>query len=283
MTISTDAIFIQKRQKYNLVLESFINQLEIKVLGQGANQNTHHLKELILPAFLLIYGLADCNLVLRHKKKLLTFRTGSLYLFEPFEPLTLIEEEACSGPYLYVYFSLDSISDQNIFKRFAYADGDQVFQHCSQKKLGAAMEKICQASLRDEPDSNFLLRYALRGLIAYIMFTKLHYHPQLNISSPQEANLIDLTFAYAKQHLKEPINIKKLASTIGVSCRQLDRIFKKALQEPPSRAITRFKLKQAIQMLKAGISVKETARSLGYASPSHFSSVFKAVLGTSPT
>lgn len=74
-----------------------------------------------------------------------------------------------------------------------------------------------------------------------------------------------------------------LATELGVSLRQLQRIFKEELDITPNAFITMLKMEEAATMLKAeDKNISEVAYAIGYSDPAYFTKVFKKYFGKSP-
>jgi AraC-like DNA-binding protein len=77
-------------------------------------------------------------------------------------------------------------------------------------------------------------------------------------------------------------SVKALAKACGVSVRVLERLFLPALGDTPRRWLKRLRMERAVELLRDGSSIKETAACLGYEDPSHFSREFKKNYGFAP-
>ena len=88
-----------------------------------------------------------------------------------------------------------------------------------------------------------------------------------------EVNMSDHTFG-----------VDALADDVGLSRRQLERRVRAVCGETPGEVIRRLRLERAAQYLKAESgTVAEIAFSVGYQSPSHFSTAYRRHFGTSPS
>lgn len=86
-----------------------------------------------------------------------------------------------------------------------------------------------------------------------------------------------------ESNLEELINLDDLASLVGVSRRQLERLFKKYLGCVPRRYYLDLRLKKARQLLmQTPCSVSEIAIACGFVSASHFSKSYREMFGLSP-
>ena len=76
--------------------------------------------------------------------------------------------------------------------------------------------------------------------------------------------------------------VKALAGNCGVSVRALEMFFSSAKREPPRRWLKRLRMERAIELLRDGSNVNQTADCLGYQDRSHFSRAFKKHCGLAP-
>jgi AraC-like DNA-binding protein len=78
-------------------------------------------------------------------------------------------------------------------------------------------------------------------------------------------------------------SVTKLAKLCGISSRTLERHFYAYMKKSPKSWLAEQRQRHGWALLCSGLSVKETAASLGYRHPTHFSRDFKKHLGSSPT
>ena len=85
-------------------------------------------------------------------------------------------------------------------------------------------------------------------------------------------------------NIKEPIGQVDLAGFVGLSRRQLQRLFQKYLLCTPSRYYLQLRLQRARQLLlQTNLSVVEISEQTGFVSNSHFSKSYKEFYGYSPS
>lgn len=86
-----------------------------------------------------------------------------------------------------------------------------------------------------------------------------------------------------ESNLEELINLDELAALVGISRRQLERLFKKYVGCVPRRYYLNLRLKKARQLLlQTPSSVSEIAIACGFVSASHFSKSYREMFGLSP-
>jgi transcriptional regulator GlxA family with amidase domain len=84
-------------------------------------------------------------------------------------------------------------------------------------------------------------------------------------------------------NLGEPLPTEEIAQLVGVSRRQLERLFKQHLDELPSRYYAELRLARARRLLQqTSQSILQIALSCGFASGSHFSNAYRARFERTP-
>lgn len=103
---------------------------------------------------------------------------------------------------------------------------------------------------------------------------------RLQISDqPKLAEVTELMEA----NIEEPIELEELACYVGISRRQLERLFLKHLDCTPSRYYLKLRLDRARQLLKQSTnSIIEVASMCGFVSAPHFSRCYRKYIGISP-
>lgn len=101
----------------------------------------------------------------------------------------------------------------------------------------------------------------------------------LTTAQPKLAEVTELMEA----NIEEPIELEELASYVGISRRQLERLFLKHLNCTPSRYYLKLRLDRARQLLKqTTCSIIEVASMCGFVSAPHFSRCYRKYIGISP-
>ena len=86
-----------------------------------------------------------------------------------------------------------------------------------------------------------------------------------------------------EQNIEEPISPSVLAQEVGMSTRQLERLFRRYLNRSPKRYYMEIRLSKARNLLmQTDMSVINVALACGFASPSHFSKCYRAHYNTTP-
>lgn len=89
--------------------------------------------------------------------------------------------------------------------------------------------------------------------------------------------------ALVEANMEEPLAPTDIADRLGISTRQLERLFEKFLNTSPKRYITEMRLHRARNLIvQTEQSITDIAMACGFNSTSHFSKVFRSHFGVSP-
>lgn len=89
--------------------------------------------------------------------------------------------------------------------------------------------------------------------------------------------------AIVEARMEDPLAPCELADLLGISTRQLERLFGRYLNTSPKRYITEMRLHRARNLIvQSEQSITEIAMACGFNSTSHFSKVFRSHYGISP-
>ncbi|MFW6345654.1 MAG: GlxA family transcriptional regulator, partial [Halomonas sp.] len=95
-------------------------------------------------------------------------------------------------------------------------------------------------------------------------------------------SLVDAV-ALMEANIEEPLTTHELAEHLGLSRRQLERLFKKHLQAVPSRYYLNLRLRRARRLLReGGRPAGEIALLTGFSSAAHFSTAYRNHFGVTP-
>lgn len=89
--------------------------------------------------------------------------------------------------------------------------------------------------------------------------------------------------AIMEANIEDPVSPSLIAEELGISTRQLERLFVRFLNSTPKHYFMEMRLNRARNLLvQSEQSVTEIAMACGFQTTSHFSKVFRAHFGTSP-
>ena len=102
---------------------------------------------------------------------------------------------------------------------------------------------------------------------------------RIGVRHPKLSQVIQMM----ERNIEEPISPSILAKEVGMSTRQLERLFRRYLNRSPKRYYMELRLSKARNLLmQTDMSVINVALACGFASPSHFSKCYRAHYDTTP-
>jgi transcriptional regulator GlxA family with amidase domain len=83
--------------------------------------------------------------------------------------------------------------------------------------------------------------------------------------------------------LENPLSPSEISACVGLSTRQLERLFSRYLRSTPKSYYTKLRLENARSLLQqTSMKVIDVAFASGFNSPSHFSRLYKKNFGSTP-
>ncbi len=102
---------------------------------------------------------------------------------------------------------------------------------------------------------------------------------RIGVRHPKLSQVIQIM----ENNIEEPISPSILAQDVGMSTRQLERLFRRYLNRSPKRYYMELRLQKARNLLmQTDMSVINVALACGFASPSHFSKCYRAHYDNTP-
>ncbi|EET47082.1 GlxA family transcriptional regulator [Thalassobium sp. R2A62] len=102
---------------------------------------------------------------------------------------------------------------------------------------------------------------------------------RIGVRHPKLSQVIQMM----ENNIEEPISPSILAKDVGMSTRQLERLFRRYLKRSPKRYYMELRLQKARNLLmQTDMSVINVALACGFASPSHFSKCYRSHYQTTP-
>jgi transcriptional regulator GlxA family with amidase domain len=127
---------------------------------------------------------------------------------------------------------------------------------------GAVADQLIYNSIRTDQDTQ-----------------RLSVPTRIGVRHPKLSKVIQMM----EQNIEEPISPSILAQQVGMSTRQLERLFRRYLNRSPKRYYMELRLQKARNLLmQTDMSVINVALACGFASPSHFSKCYRAHYETTP-
>ncbi len=102
---------------------------------------------------------------------------------------------------------------------------------------------------------------------------------RIGVRHPKLSSVIQMM----ENNIEEPQSPSILAKEVGMSTRQLERLFRRYLNRSPKRYYMELRLQKARNLLmQTDMSVINVALACGFTSPSHFSKCYRAQYNTTP-
>ena len=102
---------------------------------------------------------------------------------------------------------------------------------------------------------------------------------RIGVRHPKLSRVIQIM----ETNIEEPISPAVLAKDVGMSTRQLERLFRRYLSRSPKRYYMELRLQKARNLLmQTDMTVINVALACGFASPSHFSKCYRSHYNTTP-
>jgi len=102
---------------------------------------------------------------------------------------------------------------------------------------------------------------------------------RIGVRHPKLSSVIQMM----EGNIEEPVSPSILARDVGMSTRQLERLFRRYLNRSPKRYYMELRLQKARNLLmQTDMSVINVALACGFASPSHFSKCYRSHYDTTP-
>ncbi|WP_425046444.1 GlxA family transcriptional regulator [Primorskyibacter sp. S87] len=134
--------------------------------------------------------------------------------------------------------------------------------HHGETLANAVADQLIYSSIRTDQDSQ-----------------RLSVPTRIGVRHPKLSQVIQMM----ENNIEEPISPSVLAKDVGMSTRQLERLFRRYLNRSPKRYYMELRLQKARNLLlQTDMSVINVALACGFASPSHFSKCYRAHYDTTP-
>lgn len=275
--------FVDVSEEKHDDLERAASRMSVRILGHGRRVvDIDRIDEFIGPTFLIVRYISG-QVAIRHGTSCIILRPGSTYIFYPYEVYSGVRVGSDLPDFIYVNFDIRPFSVRNMFIQNTIASADTLPSSEAYSKASSALEVLCSPSSDSIYGNRIMLELSVRGILSYMLFDPVNDPSHPFITTRKNSDLIDSAFLYVDEHLSDPINIGTIAKAINTSRTTLDRVFSDEANIAPIKALTRFKMEKAIELMDDGYSVNRTARELGYSSAFHFSNTFLSVMGRRPS
>jgi len=138
-----------------------------------------------------------------------------------------------------------------------------ITNHVGHQVAAAAADQLIHHRIREGSEGQ---RMALRA--------------RLGVSHPKLLSVI----SSMEENLEYPVNCSELAQIVGLSTRQLERLFRKYLNQAPTRYYLKLRLDRArYLLLQTSMPILDVALACGFVSASHFSKCYREYFKRTPS
>ncbi len=142
------------------------------------------------------------------------------------------------------------------------------------------VERVCLHYLQRNPDKFHLVANLIEQFL--LSFPKHPFLIDTNLSS-SNAIVYQRAVHVMEENIEQWLSVPEIAQKCNVSVTYLKEVFMKHSGLGIHKYFLKLKLSQAYQMLQSGQSADDVSKTLGFSSPSYFSTVYKRENGVSPT
>ena len=128
-----------------------------------------------------------------------------------------------------------------------------------------------------------IARATARNLVVYHRRTGGQSQHSAMLELDAKSDRVQMALAYARQNLREPLTLEKLAEAACLGPRQFTRVFRAETGQSPAKAIENLRLEAARFMLEQGrLSLEEIARATGFGDRERMRRSFLRAFGQTP-
>lgn len=146
----------------------------------------------------------------------------------------------------------------------------------------AAM-RLCQDVLDDRIDSPWELSSRSYDLAMKLLALAQQSEQSQQAGNRQRLPAVERAIHYAREHLKEELDVDALARVAGLSRHHFSRLFAASEGMGPGEYLARLRLRQAVRLLQTtDMAIKNIAADCGFSDANYFSKAFRKAYGLSP-
>ncbi len=173
---------------------------------------------------------------------------------------------------------LEEFEDVNLTKSIFVIDGNRITTAGGTASIDLMLKIVADDHGED-------LANAVADILIYSSIRtdqdtqRLSIPTRIGVRHPKLSRVIQLM----ESNIEDPISPATLAQEVGMSTRQLERLFRRYLTRSPKRYYMELRLSKARNLLmQTDMTVINVALACGFASPSHFSKCYRAHYDTTP-
>lgn len=247
--------FITPSIPYTLSISCFVLESDPAIMRAPSTLPDHRL-------ILVLQGEG----VLTLDSSTLRVRAGSLVLAMRGEVMSIVP----SDDFNYIYIAFDGARADELFRRFAISPFNRHFDGYD------GLIPLWRDSLSRADEQTVDL--AAEGMLLYTF-------SRISIKASEQGELISRVIAISEEGFADPdLTITAIADELGYNAKYLSHAFKSRMGMGYSEYLRSIRIKYAVSLFDHGIdSIKNVALLSGFADPLYFSTVFKKIIGRSPS
>ncbi|WP_319446894.1 MULTISPECIES: AraC family transcriptional regulator [unclassified Mycobacterium] len=150
-----------------------------------------------------------------------------------------------------------------------------------QNMMGAILRFL--RSVNTGADRRVLAPMYLQEIVYRLLQAEQCHHLIDSASSEIDVNPVSAAVDYVRAHMNQRVTVNEMAERVRMSPSAFAHHFRESIGVSPYQFVKRVRLERArVLLVEEGLSVRETARQVGYSSLSHFISEFKRRYGVTP-
>lgn len=211
---------------------------------------------------------------------------GSTYLAPPKSIVLMNPEEAHTGfsaeglplTYRMLYPSVDCV--QKIASELQM-DGTLYFRDAVIQDEGLAKRILSLHVLLEQSQDQLAQQTLFLEVLSAVFnrYTSIQTNPA---RCSQEHRAVQLMKDYFHDNFKSNISLEQLVALTNLNRSYLIRVFRQAVGMPPYTYLNQIRVERAKQFLRQGMSIAETAITVGMSDQSHLTRHFKRIVGIPP-
>lgn len=211
---------------------------------------------------------------------------GSLLVIQPWEEVFGVPGDVKKSYEKYIHIAVEKSFFQRVAKA-ASGGGEYKFGRIHNVYSKQLLDLIgnYQREMMDYGESFPLMLEGICIQIVFQLLRDLNSEPVANKSRRNKDNkYINKAISFMHEYYGSDITINDICKLIYLSPCHFKRVFKDYTGQTPYQYLMRIRLEKAKEILSGkDISIDEVARLCGFVNSGHFSTVFKRIIGISPS
>lgn len=229
---------------------------------------------------------SDISVVINGREERHLVSSNDVSIVAPWQPLQFrLENPGCA---------LDVVITTNLLREVAgeLFDGHSDMEFVSafgsySPSVKSLLHVVMETLLEPARHSTLRTEYLARALVTDLIENYAVQRPRplvMDTGSRLGSRQLQRVLEYVEGHLDADISLNELAAIAGLSRTAFVQRFKRSLNQTPYRYLTEARVRRGQTLLaKSDLPIVHIAHICGFADHAHFSSVFKRLLGTTPS